>query len=436
MTISNQYTEPVINGKMTKKLLNKTLNYYFIYALVVLISIGPLFYLISNVLFEDDADEDLIVLKEYFVKNTVGKLKINDIEKWNSYSHDVKIEKFNGLKNDTLFDQSFYDSINKEVEPLRVLESPVLIENQPYTFSARINMVGKENLIFSTALLFIILLLFLFSGFFIITKIISNTIWHPFYVSLDRIERFEIDKDTDIEFIASSTEEFERLNKAIQNLMKRNRLIYKSHREFIENAAHELQTPIAVFKGQLETLLQRTDLNDEQFAILDKLNATTARFSRLNRNLLLLSKLDSNQFEVDELVFLNEIILNQSDFFKEQAISKSISIDVKLESDVYQKGNQFLFEILISNLFLNAINHNVENGFIKVVLNQNSLLFSNTGITKPLYANKLFERFSKSNPSSKGNGLGLSIVKKVIDIYQWDIKYKFDNYLHVFEIHF
>ncbi|HKX85160.1 MAG TPA: HAMP domain-containing sensor histidine kinase [Flavobacterium sp.] len=421
---------------MTKKLLNKTLNYYFIYALVILMSIGPAFYFISNILFEDDADEDLQVLKINFNRFTVNKLSTDDIVTWNAISKDVKIENFNGIKKDTLFDLTFYDSLNRENEPFRVLQSPIKIDNQWYTFSARMNMVGKENLVLSTVSLFISLLLLLIAGFFIITKIISKTIWHPFYVALDRIERFEIDKNTTIELAESSTEEFERLNAAIQNLIEKNTLIYKSQKEFIENAAHELQTPIAIFKGKLDLLLQRSDLTKEQFEILDNLNTTTAKLTRLNKNLLLLSKIESNQYHIPEHVELNDIIINQIDFFKEQAIAKNITITTNLQPNIDVNANAFLTEIMIKNLFLNAVNHNVENGKITVTLKEKSLVFSNTGISNQLNADKLFERFSKIDPSSKGNGLGLSIIKKIIDINSWSITYRFENNLHVFEIHF
>lgn len=424
------------NGKMTKKLLHKTLNYYFIYALLVLVSIGPVFYLISEALFDEEADEDIMVLKHHFDKFTVKKLTIKDINLYNSYNQDVKIEKFNGLKKDTLFDYSLYDSLNKDNEPFRVLQSPIKIENKPYIFSARMNMLGKENLTFSTAFLFIVLLLLLIIGFFIITKIISKTIWKPFYVALQKIEKFEIDKDTDVKLIESSTEEFERLNNAIRSLIKKNILIYKSQKEFIENAAHELQTPIAVFKGKLETLLQRDDITEEQSEILEKLNDTTTRLNRLNKNLLLLSKIESKQYNIPEELNLKEVIEKQLDFFKEQALAKNIKVNTYLYDNVILKTNAFLTEILVSNLFLNAINHNIKNGEINVKLNSDSLLFSNTGITSSLQTDKLFERFSKVNPSSKGNGLGLSIIKKIIENNGWTINYDFKNDIHSFEIRF
>lgn len=403
---------------------------------MILVSIGPVFYFISNALFEKEADEDIMVLKHHFTIFTKNKLTIADIQLFNSYNQDIKIEKFNNIHHDTLFDYSLYDVLNKDNEPFRVLQSPIKIENKLYTFTARLNMLGKENLTLSTAFLFVILLLLLIIGFFVITKIISKTIWSPFYVALDKMERFEIDKNTDIELVKTTTEEFERLNNAVLNLIEKNTLIYKIQKEFIENAAHELQTPIAIFKGKIDTLLQREDVTKEQFELLDQLNETTLRLKRLNKNLLLLSKIESKQYNVPEEINLDKIIANQLDFFKEQALSKNLKVTINLAENTTVKSNAFLAETLISNLFLNAINHNGTNGIISVNLTTELLVFSNSGIEKPLATAQLFERFSKINPTSSGNGLGMSIIKKIVENNDWQITYQFNNNLHNFTIRF
>lgn len=427
--------EQVINGKMNKKLLQKTLNYYFIYAVIILITVGPLFYIVSNILYEDDANEDLYAIKKQFDKFTKDDLTIKDIKLWNKFNRDVNLQKFNGQNKDSVFEHSFYDALNKENEPFRVLNSPVKIEGKWFTFSAKINMVEKENLIGSTAILFILLLLLLIIGFFIITNIISKKLWQPFYVALDKMEQFEIDKSTSVKLIQSTTEEFNRLNNAIDSLIYKNSKIYQSQREFIENAAHELQTPIAIFKGKLENILQRKDLNSEQFKLIEVLDNTTTRLVRLNRNLLVVSKIDNNTYNKIEKINLNEIINNQLNFFSEQALSKKISITTELE-EVLVNSNHILAEMLISNLFLNTINHNVHKGKIFVKLTKDRIIFSNTGALLPLQTEKMFERFSKSNPTSQGNGLGLSIIKKIVDTNHWTISYHFKEDYHTFEIVF
>ncbi len=421
---------------MNKKLLQKTLNYYFIYALVILITVGPAFYIISNILYEDDANEDLYAIKKQFDKFTKDDLTIMDITLWNKFNRDVNLEKFNGIQKDSLFDHSYYDALTKENEPFRVLNAPVKIEGKWFTFSAKINMVEKENLIGSTVILFISLLVLLIIGFFIITKIISKKLWQPFYAALDKMEQFEIDKSTSVKLIKNTTEEFNRLNNAIDSLIHKNSSIYQSQREFIENAAHELQTPIAIFKGKLENILQRKDLNSEQFKLIDDLNNTTTRLVKLNKNLLVLSKIDSNSYNEIEKINIKDIINNQLAFFSEQALSKKINITTELSDVVVVNSNHFLAEMLISNLFLNTINHNELNGQIMVKLTNHSITFANTGTLLPLQTEKMFERFSKSNPSSQGNGLGLSIIKKIVDTNHWSINYSFIDRMHTFEIVF
>lgn len=428
--------EQVTNGKMTKKLLQKTLNYYFIFSISILVIIAPVFYIYSNYLFVDEADEDLYILKHQFEKFTLADLKKTDIALWNKYNRDVNILKWDGRVKDSLYDHSYYDALNKENEPFRVLNSPIKIEKTWFTFSAKINMVEKENLISSTAILFISLLLLLIIGFIIITKIISKKLWKPFYNTLQQIEEFEIDKNSNTKFDTCTIEEFNRLNHSINNLIERNILIYKSQREFIENAAHELQTPIAIFKGKLENILQRDDLNSEQFKLIDDLNNTTSRLVKLNKNLLILSKIESNSYTINEKVNLKNIIENKLSFFKEQALSKKLTITTELANEVVVNSNHILAEMLISNLFLNTINHNELNGQIVIKLTNGRITFSNTGTLLPLQSEKMFERFSKSNPSSKGNGLGLSIIKKIVDANNWSIEYSFKDRFHIFEVTF
>ncbi len=93
-------------------------------------------------------------------------------------------------------------------------------------------------------------------------------------------------------------------------------------------------------------------------------------------------------------------------------------------------------EVLINNLFLNAIRHNEKNGKIIIRIEDKLLTFLNTGQQAPLVIDKLFNRFYKTNPSSQGNGLGLAIIKKIAELNQWEIRYIFDNRLHSFSVNF
>jgi signal transduction histidine kinase len=397
---------------------------------------APLFYYFTERLYIEETDETLILHKKEFVKYSLPTLKTADIQNWNKYNRNIKIEPFKNSGKDTIFYNSYYDALDAEIEPYRELNASILIDGNPYTYSARINLMEKEDLMKSIAILFLVIISLLLIGLFVITKRLSINLWKPFYETLNQIEKFEIDKSNNPKFSETNIEEFNRLNNSIEKLIKKNTSIYHSQREFIENAAHELQTPLAVFQAKIDTLIQNADFTQEQYKILSSLNDSVSRLNRLNKNLLLLSKMENDIYTEKQTINLNEAIEKHFDFFTEQAKAKNLIIKTEMKEAVAIKSNPVLAEILISNLFLNAIRHNVNDGQVLITLANHSLTFSNTGQSQTLVANKLFNRFSKSNPSELGNGLGLAIIKKIADLNNWKISYSFSNNFHSFSLAF
>lgn len=422
---------------MAQKLLYKTLRYYIIFAILVLSFCAPLFYLMTYRLYLNSADEVLAIRKKEFILIHNPSIKMTDIPTWNRFNRDIKIEDpILTIKEDIISNEFYYDSVDNEDEPYRVLRTPVLIEGKPHTFLARINMVESQDLIKSIAIVFIGLLLVLLIGLYFITLRLSLKLWRPFHDTLHFIEKFEVDKIPQNNLKVTGINEFNRLNHAIENLIQKNTAIYNSQKEFIENAAHELQTPLAVFQGKLDILIQQTNLTQDQSHLLDKLNDAVSRLTRLNKNLLLLSKIDNEQFQGTDTISLTQEVSKHIDFFSEQASSKNIEIHIDALPNIKVKANSVLTEILISNLFLNAIKHNVVNGNISIHLTEHFLSFSNTGLLTPLAEEKLFQRFSKGNPSGQGSGLGLAIIKKIADLNHWPIKYSFKDNQHTFSLSF
>lgn len=434
---------------MSNKLLHKTQRIYLTFSIAIFIVVAPLFYFITEKLYLADTDETLMLYKKEFLDHSVQNLKESDIPVWNEFNNNIKIECAKGLRKDSLFSAFYlngesqenkefgeFNEKKKEKEEYRELNSPIYIEGKPYTLAARINLVESNDLMLNIALLFLILIILMLLGLFLITRKLSSHLWKPFYETLRAIEHFEIDKNKSPQFPATDIEEFNRLNKSIGKLIKKNIAIYKNQREFLENAAHELQTPIAVFQAKIDTLIQRSDVTEGQSEILGSLNDSVSRLSRLNKNLLLLSKIDHNTFIGTEQISIHELIRNQLAFFSEQAYQNNIQIEKQLDVDVKVNANRGLTEILLRNLLLNAIQHNVPNGKIGIVLTKKKLTIINTGVPHALSREKLFNRFSKDHASEQGNGLGLAIVKKIADLNYWLVSYFFTNNLHSFSIQF
>ncbi|MFG4001399.1 sensor histidine kinase [Flavobacterium aquidurense] len=418
-----------------KKLLQKTTNSFLLFAVIILLISAPLFYYISQWLYIYETDEVLHFHKGAFIKESHKDFTEQDIKAWNKYNHEVMIVPDMGVTKDSIVGKMIYDSIAAEKEPFRVLYAPVNINGKKYTYTERINLLEMEGMVFSIAGMFLFMIIMLLIGIIWISKATAAKIWNPFYNTLNQIQDFEIDKNKAPHFIPTDIDEFDRLNKSLERLIEKNTAIYKSQREFVENAAHELQTPLALFQTKIDTLAQM-DLNQEQSILISSLNSDISRLNRLNKNLLLLSKIDNESYLEKSPIVLNDYIKKHLDFFTEQANAKNLTIITEFTTSLSITGNPALTEVLINNLFLNAIRHNEKNGRIIITTLDNELTFLNTGQKTPLVVDKLFNRFSKTNPSSQGNGLGLAIIKKITELNHWQINYSFNNELHRFSVKF
>lgn len=425
-----------INGKMTKKLLTKTTRSFLLFSVLILVIAAPMFYYMSHWLYVYETDEILVFHKDAFVENELDKFTENDIEIWNKYNRDIEIVPDTGIIKDSIFGTVYFDSIANESEPYRELWAPIEINGKRYTYIEKNNLVEMEDMVYTVALMFLLIIIILLFGIILLSNRLAKNIWAPFYSTLGQIQNFEIDKNKTPHFAPTDIDEFDRLNKSLERLIEKNTVIYQSQREFVENAAHELQTPLALFQTKIDTLSQFPNLTKEQYQLVSSLNNDVSRLNRLNKNLLLLSKIDNDSYFEKQTIVLKDYITKNIDFFTEQAKSKDLSITTTFDENVILNANPILIEVLINNLFLNAIRHNIKGGSITIATAPNSIAFCNTGQDKPLGNDKLFNRFSKSNPSSQGNGLGLAIIKKITELNHWDIAYDFADPTHCFTVKF
>lgn len=305
---------------MKKKLLHKTLRVYILFSLAVLLISAPVFYFFTERLFIEDADETLFLYQKEFYTNNLPSMKQHDVQNWNHVSRDIKIESGISSQKDSVYYKFYLDTLANENEPYRVLVSPISIEGNPYTFLARVNLIETEDLIQNIALLFCAVLITLLAGLYFITRNLSIRLWRPFYSTLDKIEQFELAKNVNPDFTSTDVEEFTRLNQSIHRLLEKNLSVYKDQKEFIENAAHELQTPLAVFQAKLDVLVQQVPFTDELGNTLTHLSEAVSRLKRINKNLLLLSKMENNQYPLSDEVDVFVVLEKQLLFFNDHVI--------------------------------------------------------------------------------------------------------------------
>jgi len=270
----------------------------------------------------------------------------------------------------------------------------------------------------------------------LINRALNRKIWQPFYLTLNRLHEYRVDKQASLKLEQSSVNEFNDLNKAIEELTERNHQAYASQKEFTENASHEMQSPLAVFQSKLELLMQTKPLNEEQAALIADLANASKRMSRLNKSLILLTKIENNQFLEKETVSVKEILEKLLEQFEFQIKQQSIRCSLNDETDITIEANKTLIEILLGNLLSNAIRHNLYGGSIQIMLKGKKLIIQNSGKPTSLDKARLFQRFQKESRDDSSIGLGLEIVKKICTLNHYSIHYSFNNQMHIFALHF
>jgi len=424
------------NGKLTRKLLHKSSKVFLMYALLLLVIAAPVFYIVTEDMYIEDADEALMLRKAEYFRYYESKINKEEIPSWNKLNRDNKILEWNGLVSDSLFYKNYFDTLHDEFEPYRELNFPIIIDNTQYIYASRLNLVESEDLIESIVWLFSFIVLLLITGIFFISRRLSITLWRPFYKTLEQIEIFELDKTELPMFESSDTEEFHRLNKAFGLLIRRNLVAYKHQKEFLENAAHELQTPLAVLQSKVDSLLQIENLTNAQAEAIDGVHHSISKLNRINKNLLLLSRIEHNGNENISAVNIGRILVANIVFFEEQAAQRNITIEIREHNDIVVSANSYLVESLVNNLIMNAIKHNNTGGHVTVVLSNQSLIVSNSSLDNELIRERLYQRFSKQGHEISGTGLGLSIVKRITDVFEWAIQYEYSDNNHVFSVDF
>ena len=273
---------------------------------------------------------------------------------------------------------------------------------------------------------------------FITMRFATKKIWEPFDDTLQKAEQFNLAQSDIPLFADTDIEEFNRLNQSLERLMSKDKETYLIQKEFTENASHELQTPLAIIRSKLDLLMQE-ELGEKEMKLVSDLYQLTMRMGHLNRNLLLLAKIENAQYTTLQEVDVADMVSESLPLY--EALQDSTTLRLIANSlHLKVQANPVLLECLLKNLIVNAIRHSPSKGEIQLIVGDNQLIISNESIDgkngKPLNAKTLFQRFRSGDNQQKGNGLGLAIVKAICDFHHWSIEYHFKDGKHQFIVHF
>ncbi|MAO66499.1 MAG: hypothetical protein CL666_16025 [Balneola sp.] len=415
------------------KLITKFLLIYLLVSLIVLSIAGVLsYYIIKGEIdkelqweFLDRIDRVTYLMEEgkTFDANEVNSDENLIIKPLNEYrKNDIRIA-------DTLI----WDHRLEQEERNVKVSAYRNIGDTTYYISTYGNMIESDDITEAVVTILLWILGMQVIGALGIGYFVSGPLFKPFRNTLKRIQNFKLNEKEYLKAEPTNVSEFNDLNIFVEEMTKKAVSDYKNLKEFAENASHELQTPLAIAKGKLE-LLAETDLSAEQFKYVENLERTVKKLSRLSESLALLTKIENHEFENSQEVNLSGMIKESIDSFREFTDLHELHIDTDIADGVVINIHPVLADILWTNLYQNAIRHNIENGSIRIVLTDDTLSISNTGKDLDFDPELLFERFKKGDQNSNSIGLGLSIINRICDQAGFSISYTTEKGWHSIQI--
>ncbi|MDR0907709.1 MAG: HAMP domain-containing histidine kinase [Rikenellaceae bacterium] len=378
-----------------------------------------------------------------------------------AYSHDIIRRALAGEElpsqdngtNDTYYLQEVDEAYARANPSVRYLDEEVYLPNSGDTESARVKRtifsnsadrlyeltvaipsLEKEDLQTKILVWIVILYAILLLAVLSVNAFVMNRSFRPLYALLRWLEGFrlgdgtpELDNPTDVT-------EFRSLNSAVLGSARRANEMYEEQSAFIGNASHELQTPIAVCQNRLEMLADDPSLGEEQLGQVMAVRHTLGNMSRLNRNLLLLSRIDNGQVGTPEDVDLGALAERLLGDYAEIYGSKAISSELRRTGGFVLRMNETLASVLVGNLIKNAFVHTPQGGRIEVVVSHDSLEVRNTAVGGPLDGSAIFRRFYKEGGAEGSTGLGLALARSISLAYGLDLSYSFTAGMHRFSL--
>lgn len=423
------------------KLLNKSLRYLLISLFFIIGIWSVIFYfrLLNEIKGSVDeglenykrqivylAQKDTNILRQHSFEE--GFYAIKEIDSNYAFS-------FRDIYVDTLMYMQDNDDENMELEPVRQLTTAFERNGKYYKLTIINSMVEEDDLVQDLIWEAVGLYLVLILSIAFINNFVLQKLWKPFYILLEKLKNFQLGK-SEIPVVPTNVKEFEDLQIALKSLLINSNQTLEKQKEFIGNASHELQTPLAIAIHKLELILEKNKLDNEQAEQIAEILNIIERLTKLNKSLLLLTKIENNQFINNEDLILNDTFKQCLDEYEELLEYKNIQVELIENSELKLNIDPALAQIIASNLIKNAIVHNVGNGILKIEFKDQQLIVSNSGKKVALDGTKIFDRFQKSNQEQGGSGLGLAILKAICNIYGYQVSYNFKNELHNFEITF
>ena len=421
------------------KLLHYTYRKLSLWLLALMTVWGMLFY--YTIMYEvmEETDDTLENYAQIIINNALYDESILNTEGDNLmsfyYFHPISVEEGENYR-DMFYNSQVYVASEDENEPVRVYRTAFRMPSgQFYELELMISTLERDDMVNAMVWYLVALFMLFLCCTTIGIRLILQKIFQPMNRLIDWLQNLHPGTEVPPLNNATDIREFRLLSDVAYDMANRSHRAYKEQKQFIENASHELQTPLAIARGKLELLTENENMTEEQLKELDAIYTTLGRAVKLNKALLLLSRIENGQYaetepvSVDEL--LDELLPDLMDIYEHKQISLERT---KGTTPFIIRCNTSLAHILVTNLVKNALLHSPEGGKLVIQTTSTSLVLRNSG-TSPLDTTLLFKRFAHSMNRKKGStGLGLAISKAIASGCSLQLTYRWEEGMHVFSL--
>lgn len=420
------------------KLIHYTFRNLLFPLLVILTAWACCFYFAIMHEVDDETNDSLENYKEIIIKTVLADTTLlhDHVDIMTKYYIREVPESEAKLDKDEFFDSTIYIEIEMEDEPVRVLRTWFMTADRKYyELTIMTSTLEKEDMAEAIFWSIFILYISLLCCILLVSHFVFKSSFRPLYTLVNWLKEYRLGKQHTPLVNETKVDEFRILNKAIQTTIQRSSEMYDQQKQFVENASHELQTPLAICMNKLELLSENPDCTEEQLFEIAGINHTLRGIIKMNKSLLLLSRIDNKQFPDTVEIDFNKLIGKFLPDFEEMYEYKRIQVSYEESGSLLFTMNESLASNLVSNLLKNAFVHNKENGTIVLTVTARTLTIANSSESPGLNEATLFNRFEKQTHRKDSTGLGLAIVRSIATIYGIKVKYEYKG-LHQFILTF
>ncbi|HCY01461.1 MAG TPA: hypothetical protein DG754_15090 [Bacteroidales bacterium] len=414
------------------RLLTKTTFIYLLFILVAFFATAIFIIRSTNNFFDEDSEvyfnrrERRLV--KYIEEDHKDLSKVHDLVRVDGNTS-IVAEHYPQFKDTTMVASQMDD-------PMLFRSKTILVETSKgrfvYTMHKNINDFDKfrHGILRTIINTFIVLalMLTLFSLF------LSGFLFRPFHQLLALMSRYKIGDNLKLPSVKTSTSEFIKMQVLVQNMICRIEGDYKKLKEYTENMAHEMQTPLAIIRSKTEVFISDEELMGRYASTVKVIYDEATHLSNLGSTLNLLTKIENGEYNRVEVLKTFSIITRHIETVKEMFGLKKLRLEVDLDETHTLSLDPVLFDVMFKNLLKNVLRYTPANHPVRISTSNGNLTISNYGEPLSFDSSKIFNRFIRSRNEKSSLGLGLALVKQICDLNHLKITYTFANHHHSFTI--